>query len=71
MVKPQLTTCGRSAIFIYQKPTPCNGLAMVMGSVSWKVGSWEVVKLTTTTQLKMEDACILCNVIKLFGEEKW
>jgi hypothetical protein len=41
-----------------------NRLAMVMGGVSWKGGSQEIVKPTTITLLKMEDICILCNVIK-------
>jgi hypothetical protein len=41
-----------------------------MGGVSWRGGSQEVIKLTTTTQLKMEDTCILCNVIKTFWHKK-
>jgi hypothetical protein len=35
-----------------------------MGGVYWRVKSQEIVELTTTTPLKMEDACILCNVIE-------
>jgi hypothetical protein len=29
-------------------------------------GSWEVVKPTTTTRLKMEDVCIFYNMIETF-----
>jgi len=39
---------------------------MVMGGVFSRGGSWEVVRLTTTIRLKMEDVCILCNVIEIF-----
>jgi len=28
-------------------------------------GSWKVVRPTTTTHFKMEDAYILCNVIEI------
>ncbi len=48
-----------------------NKLVVVMGGVSWKGGSWEVTKPTTTAWLKMEDACILCNVIEIFWQGKW
>jgi hypothetical protein len=50
---------------------------MVMGGVSWRGGSREVVKPTTSAWLKMEDACILCNMIEFFWQkqtikvEKW
>jgi hypothetical protein len=36
-----------------------------MEGVSWRIGSWEVTKPTSIAQLKMEDACILYNVIKI------
>jgi hypothetical protein len=39
---------------------------MVMGGVFERVGSWEVAKPTTTTQLKMKDVCIFFNVIETF-----
>jgi hypothetical protein len=35
-----------------------------MGGVFWRGGSREVTKPTVATQLKMEDVCIFCNVIK-------
>jgi hypothetical protein len=41
-----------------------------MGGVFWKGGSQELVKPTTTTQLKMEDTCIFCNVIEFFWQKK-
>jgi hypothetical protein len=41
-----------------------------MGGVSWRGGSREVVKFMATTQLKMEDACIFCNVIETFWRRK-
>jgi hypothetical protein len=40
-----------------------------MGGVCWKGGSQELAKPTTTTQLKMENTCILCNVIKVFTKK--
>jgi hypothetical protein len=63
---PQLTAYGQLIIFICQKPLACNRLVMVMGGVSWKGGSQELVKPMTITRLKMEDACILCNLIEFF-----
>jgi hypothetical protein len=42
----------------------------MMGGVSWRGGSWEVTKFTTITWLKMEDVCILCNVIEVFLRKK-
>jgi hypothetical protein len=42
-----------------------------MGGVFWRGGSQKVAKPTTIAQLKMEDACILRNVIELFDKEKW
>jgi len=44
----------------------CNKSIVEMGDGSWRGGSWEVAKLTTTVQLKMEDSCIICNVIEIF-----
>jgi hypothetical protein len=41
-----------------------------MGGVFWKGGSQEVVRPMAIAQLKMEDVCILCNVIKNFYEKK-
>jgi len=41
-----------------------------MGSVSWRGGSREVVKPMVTARFKMEDACILCNVIENFWWKK-
>jgi hypothetical protein len=35
-----------------------------------KGGSQEVASPTATTQLKMEDACNLCNVIKTFCQKQ-
>ncbi len=54
----------RSIIFTCQKPIACNRWTVVMGGVFWRSGSQEVIKPIITTQLKMEDTCILCNVIK-------
>jgi len=53
-----------------QQLTACNSLVMMRGVVSWRGGSQEVVKPTTITQIKMEDVCILCNVIEIFYEQK-
>jgi hypothetical protein len=39
---------------------------MVMGGVFLRGGSHEVAKLMSISQLKMEDAYILCNVIETF-----
>jgi hypothetical protein len=44
---------------------------MVMGSVSWKGESWDVAMLSTVAQLKIEDVCILCNVIEFFWQRYW
>jgi hypothetical protein len=44
--------------------------AMVMGSAFWKGGSHEVARPIAIIQLKMEDACILCNVIEIFWWKK-
>jgi hypothetical protein len=41
-----------------------------MGGVSWKGGSWEVAKPTTNAQLKMEEVCILYDVIETFLMKK-
>lgn len=38
--------------------------------MSPKGGSQEIAKGTITAQLKMEDACILWNVIFLIGKKK-
>jgi hypothetical protein len=35
-----------------------------------KGGNWEVARPTAIARLKMEDACILCNVIEFFLTEK-
>jgi hypothetical protein len=37
-----------------------------MGGVSSMGGSWEMARPMATTQFKMEDACIICNVIEFF-----
>jgi hypothetical protein len=37
-----------------------------MGGASWKGGSQEIIKPTTTTRFKMEDVCIFYNVIEFF-----
>ncbi len=42
----------------------CNRLTVVMGGVSLRVESWGIVKPVVTIQLKVEDVCILCNVIE-------
>jgi hypothetical protein len=39
---------------------------MVIGGVSSRGGSQEVAKPMASTQLKMEDDCILCNMIETF-----
>jgi hypothetical protein len=39
---------------------------MVMGGLFPRGGSQEVDRSMTITQLKMENACILCNVIEIF-----
>ncbi len=65
-----IIACDRSIIFICQKPTACNISVMVMGGVSWRGGSCKVAKPMTTTQLKMEDTCILRNVIEIFWQRK-
>ncbi len=44
----------------------CNKLVVEMGNVSWRGGSREIIRPTATTQLKMEGACNLCNVIEIF-----
>jgi hypothetical protein len=41
-----------------------------MGGVFWRGGSQEVIKPTASAQLKMEDTCILCNVIETFWRRK-
>ncbi len=61
-----MAACGRLVIFICQKPTTYNKSAMVMRGVFGRGGSREVTKPTTTAQLKMENACILRNVIETF-----
>jgi hypothetical protein len=50
--------------------TACNRLAVVMGGVFWRGGSWGVIKFITIAWLKMEDAYILCNVIETFWRKK-
>jgi hypothetical protein len=37
-----------------------------MGGVSSRGGSWEMARPMATTRFKMEDACIICNVIQIF-----
>jgi hypothetical protein len=61
---------GVGSIFSCQKLIAYNRLVMVMGSVSWRGGSWEVAKPTAIAWLKMEHACILCNVIETFWQRK-
>jgi hypothetical protein len=41
-----------------------------MGDVSRRDGSREVVRLMAITQLKMKDACSLCNMIEIFCQKK-
>jgi hypothetical protein len=41
-----------------------------MGSVFWRGGSQEVTKPMAIIRLKMENVCILCNVIKTFWWRK-
>jgi hypothetical protein len=41
-----------------------------MGGAFSRGGSWEVARPTATAQLKMEDVCILCNVIEKKFTEK-
>ncbi len=60
----KLTACSNGCILSYQKLTACNKLNVEMGGVFWRGGSWEVAKPMTITQLKMEDACNLYNVIE-------
>jgi hypothetical protein len=52
------------------KPTACNRLAMVVGGVSWKGGSWKIAKLTAIVRLNMEETCILCYMIESFWQRK-
>jgi len=40
------------------------------GGVSWRGGSQEVIKLISTTQLKMEDVYIIYNVIEIIWWKK-
>ncbi len=61
---------GRLAVFTCQKSMTCNRSVVVMESVSWRGENPEVTKPMAITQLKMEDAYILCNVIKKNYEEK-
>jgi hypothetical protein len=44
----------------------CRRSIVVMVGVSWRGGSQKLTKLASTTQFKMEDVCILCNVIDIF-----
>jgi hypothetical protein len=63
--------CNRSAVFLYVKNRSLtNRLAMVMGDVLWRDGSWEIAKPTSTNWLKMKDAYFLWNVIKTFWWRK-
>jgi hypothetical protein len=48
------------------KMTSCNRSIVVMGVVSLKGGSQEVVRPMATAQFKMEDVYIFCNVIEIF-----
>jgi hypothetical protein len=41
-----------------------------MGGVTWRGGSQKVAKHVAITLFKMEDACILCNVIEVFLRTK-
>ncbi len=61
---------GRSVIFICQNLTICNRLVVLMGGVTWRGGSQKVAKHVAITLFKMEDACILCNVIEVFLRTK-
>ncbi len=42
----------------------------MIGGVSWRGGSQEVIIPTTIGQLKMDGACILYNVIEIFWPKK-
>jgi len=66
----ELTTCGKLAIFLCQKSMAYNRSAMVMGDVSWRGGSREITKPMAITRLRIEDACILCNVIETIWQWK-
>jgi hypothetical protein len=41
-----------------------------MGGVCWRGGSQEVARPSTITWFKMQDACILCNVIEILWWRK-
>jgi hypothetical protein len=47
-----------------QKSTSYNRLVMATGGVSQRGESYKVTRLTAIARVKMEDACIFCNVIK-------
>jgi len=36
-----------------------------MGGVPPRGGSWEIARPIVIAQLKMEDVCILCNIIEI------
>ncbi len=57
-------------IFACQKLIACNRLDVVMGGGFWRDGNWEVAKPMAITWLKMENACILYNVIEFFWQRK-
>ncbi len=63
---PKSIAYNRLVIFLCQKPMTCNRSIMVIGGVLRRGGRRKVNKPTTIAQHKMEDDCILCNVIETF-----
>ncbi len=53
-----------------QQLITCNSSVMVMGGVSRRDGSRELARPIATAQLKMENACILCNISDIFLRRK-
>jgi hypothetical protein len=48
-----------------QQPTACNRSTIAMGGVSRRVGIQEVARPSAIAQLKMQDVCMLCNIIEI------
>ncbi len=48
----------------------CNRSTVAMGAMSWRGGSSKVARPIISTRLKMEDVCILCNVIEILWWRK-
>jgi hypothetical protein len=57
-------------ISFVQQPTSCNRSRMTMGA-SWRGESQEITRPITTTRLKIEDACILCNATMNWNSAKF